>query len=285
MMTKYLRFYILLIMLGGFIMTMNAGNHRALLIGLGKQQDKTWGVIHGDRDVVYMEKMLKDAGYKDIISLKNEKATKEEIVRQFRKLAERCKKGDIVYIHYSGHGQLMTDLNGDESRKWQRRKHAEWDEAWIPYDAYMYYGAKDKGEKHLCDDEVNMLLKAIRNKIGKWGEMIVAIDACHSGDATSGAEEECIRGVDVKFQIPRNGKVTSAEPLPEQWLTISACKPFQLATEMKDLNVGKLTYALYSLGKQIFIMDKIMLQNSLQQFMDMNKGRMPQSPVVSGDKK
>lgn len=63
-------------------MTMDAGNHRALLIGLGKQQDKTWGVIHGDRDVVYMEKMLKDAGYKDIISLKNEKATKEAIVRQ-----------------------------------------------------------------------------------------------------------------------------------------------------------------------------------------------------------
>lgn len=284
-MNKYLGFYIILIMLAGNILTMDAVNHCALLIGLGKQQDKTWGVIHGDRDIVYMEKMLKDAGYKDIISLKNERATKNEIVRQFRELAKRCKKGDIVYIHYSGHGQLMTDLNGDESRKWQGRRHAEWDEAWIPYDAYMYYGANDKGEKHLCDDEVNILLKAIRNKIGKSGELTVAIDACHSGDATSGVEEECIRGVDVKFQIPRNGNVTSAEPLQEQWLTISACKPFQLATEMKDLNLGKLTYALYSLGNKMFRMDKNMLQKSLQQFMDMNKGRMPQSPVVSGYKK
>ena len=44
--------------------------------------------------------------------------------------------GDVVYIYYSGQAQFMTDLDGDESKRW-KRKHSQWDESWIPYDTYM----------------------------------------------------------------------------------------------------------------------------------------------------
>ena len=138
---------------------------RALVIGIGEQMDKNWAKINGDKDVAYVKEMLVNAGYKDIHSLVNKQATKASIVSGFKSLANRSQKGDIVYVHFSGHGQQATDVNGDEEDGF--------DESWIPYDAYLKYGKEDKGEKHLIDDEINVLLKAIRKNIGEKGKLLV----------------------------------------------------------------------------------------------------------------
>lgn len=257
--------------------------YRALLFGLGVQEDSTWGKIHGDNDLYYVRQLLDDAGFTDIVQVKNEKATKQGMVRAFIDLANRCHKGDVVYVHYSGHGQLMTDLDGDEALR-TNASYARWDEAWIPYDAYMYYGEKDRGEKHLCDDEVDFYLSTIRERIGKKGQLIVVVDACHSGDATYGEDAEPVRGIDVKFNIPLNETAPMASIKEEQWLTISACKPYQLCTELKDIHIGKLTYALYALGKRMLTMSNEELQQALDEYMEMNQGHFPQNPVVSGKK-
>ena len=95
---------------------------RALVFGLGEQLDKTWAKIHGDNDVYYVVQMLQTMGYTDIKTLKNKEATKQSMVQAFLDLAARCNKGDVVYVHYSGHGQLMTDMNGDESKKWSKNE-------------------------------------------------------------------------------------------------------------------------------------------------------------------
>lgn len=260
-----------------------AATNRALIIGLGKQKDMRWGKIHGDRDVPYMEQMLKACGYTDIQKLTNESATKAAIVAALKNLAARSKRGDAVFIHYSGHGQLMTDLDGDEALRHDAR-HAQWDESWIPYDAYMTYCKEDRGEKHLCDDELARLLAAIRDKIGDKGRLTVSIDACHSGDATCGQEEECVRGVDVKFNIPREDSKNKSNKtqVEERWQTISACKPYQLSMEMKNLNIGKLTFILHSLGKQIFEMENKELEVLLNKHIELHKGRLPQNPTVTG---
>ena len=269
-----------------FCLTLTAGavTHRALVFGLGRQADATWGKINGDNDVFYVKQMLQQKGYTDIVTLINEEATKAAMARAFQKLAARCRRGDVVYIHYSGHGQLMTDLDGDESLKWQN-SHSQWDEAWIPYDAYMVYGPNDRGEKHLCDDEVARYLETIRQRIGKRGELVVVVDACHSGDATCGPDDdEPVRGVDVRFSIPK----TINEDLPrlteEQWRTVSACKPYQLCTEMKGMKVGKLTYALYKLGMDILKQDNETLEQTLNGFVEQHQGRVKQTPMVSGGK-
>lgn len=258
--------------------------HRALVFGLGAQKDTRWGKIHGDNDIHYVVNMLQDMGYTDIKTLKNEQATKLAMVKAFSDLAKRCSKGDDVYIHYSGHGQLMTDLDGDEALKWNAR-HADWDEAWIPYDAYMTYCNEDRGEKHLCDDEIALLLNAIRNKIGKKGKLTVVVDACHSGDATCGVTDECVRGVDVKFCIPRSAN-NEVEPVvvDEQWLTISACKPYQLSSEIREIRVGKLTYALYNLGEKVNRLNNSQLENNLLKEIGKYKSRIKQEPMVSGKK-
>lgn len=255
--------------------------HRALVFGLGKQEDTSWAKIHGDNDIHYVVEMLQTMGYTDIRTLRNEQATKQGMVQAFLDLAARCNKGDYVYIHYSGHGQLMTDLNGDEAYKWEG-SHRDWDEAWIPYDAYMVYGPKDRGEKHFSDDEVAKYLQVIRLRIGHRGKLTVVVDACHSGDATCGPEDECVRGVDLKFSIPKEPNTSTEEPAEEQWRTISACQPYQLCTEMKDKQVGKLTFALYSMGKAAQLKPNDELERSLQRWMEQHKGRLPQTPMVRG---
>lgn len=248
-----------------------AQTRRALVIGVGQQKDKSWAKINGDKDVQYVKQMLGNAGYTDVRTLVNEQATKSAIVSAFKNLAVRCKTDDIVYVQFSGHGQLVTDDNGDEQDGW--------DEAWIPYDACLKYGKKDKGEKHLIDDEINVLLTGIRNKIGDSGKLLVVVDACHSGDSSRGDEDEVIRGVKDEFVIPikKKGKTVKA---PERWITLSACKDFQLNQEMKAPKVGKLTYAIYMAVQKGQVDMK-----EIETLMSANRGRLPQTPVLTGETK
>lgn len=220
----------------------------------------------------YVHQMLHDAGYRDVRTLVNSQATKSGIVAAFKTLSSQCSVGDVVYIHFSGHGQLVTDVNGDEEDGW--------DEAWIPYDAYKNYCKEDKGEKHLVDDEINVMLTGIRDKIGTNGKLLVVVDACHSGDSSRGDDlDETVRGVYDEFVIPTKKKAgLQICANKEQWLTLSACKDFQLNQEMKTPQVGKLTYALYTLSKG----DGVTMQK-IENFMARYRSRLPQTPVQTGD--
>lgn len=259
-------FLVLLLFLS---MPMAAQTRRALVMGIGQQKDLSWAKINGDKDVLYIQQVLQNARYTDVLTLVNEQATKSAIVAAFKKLAAKCKTGDMVYVQFSGHGQLVTDVNGDEQD--------EWDEAWIPYDAYLKYGKKDKGEKHLIDDEINVLLTGVRNRIGDSGKLLVVVDACHSGDSSRGGEDEVIRGVKDEFIIPIKKKGKS-EKASERWITLSACKDFQLNQEMKMPKVGKLTYAIYLSAQKGNVS-----MSEIEAIMSTNRGRLPQTPVLTGD--
>lgn len=261
-------FLVLLLFLS---VSMSAQTRRALVIGVGQQKDKSWAKINGDKDVQYVQQMLRNAGYMDVWTLVNEEATKAGIVTAFKKLTAKCKIGDVVYVQFSGHGQLVTDVNDDEQDGW--------DEAWIPYDAYLKYGRKDKGEKHLVDDEINVLLTNIKKKIGESGKLLVVVDACHSGDSSRGDDDEVIRGVKDEFVIPIKKKGKSAKA-PEQWITLSACKDYQLNQEMKTPKVGKLTYAIYMAVQR----GQVNLKE-IEALMSANRGRLPQTPVLTGETK
>ena len=252
-----------------FNVLMMAQTRRALVIGVGQQKDTNWVKINGDKDVPYVNQMLRNAGYSDVRTLVNEQATKAGIVSAFKKLAAKCKTGDMIYVQFSGHGQLVTDVNGDEQDGW--------DEAWIPYDAYLKYGRMDRGEKHLIDDEINVLLTSIRNRIGDSGKLLVVVDACHSGDSSRGDEDEVIRGVKDEFVIPVKKKGKSVKA-PERWITLSACKDFQLNQEMKTPKVGKLTYALYMSAQK----GKVSLAE-IETMISAYRGRLPQTPVLTGE--
>lgn len=275
-----------------------AQTKRALVIGLGEQQDKAWNKINGDKDVPFVQAMLKNAGFKSVTTLVNRQATKVGIVSAFKRMTASCKHGDVVYIHYSGHGQQMTDVHNDEKDGL--------DECWIPYDACRKASANYHGEKHLTDDELNVYLNAIRNKIGANGKLLVAIDACHSGDGTRGEDDEIVRGVEdtlvvdslntrglyetfeaiKSFFMGDKGKEniinTKAKPLAERWITISACRSDQVNIEMKKPTVGKLTYALWKELKNIDKVGNEEFMKRIRKFVNRNTSSRPQQPEMTG---
>lgn len=267
-----------------------AQTRRALVIGIGQQDDKAWGKINGDRDVPFVEEMLKNAKFKtgNVKKLVNQQATKAAIVNSFKSLASQSKRGDVVYIHFSGHGQQMKNVHNDEKDGL--------DECWIPYDAYRKPCENDRGEKHLTDDEVNYYLNAIRDRIGDTGKMLVVIDACHSGDATRGDENEVVRGVEDIFEAIKsficgtarehNKKDVvnpNAKENIERWITISACKSDQVNIEMKSPAVGKLTYALYKKVKEASRSDNGDFFRKVRMFVNSNTGSRPQYPEMTGE--
>jgi hypothetical protein len=258
-----------------------AQTKRALVIGIGKQEDSAWNKINGDKDVPYVLEILNNANYEQIITCVNEEATKAGIVSAFQTLTQSCQPNDIVYIHYSGHGQQMKDIGNDESDAL--------DECWIPYDAYRKPCDKYSGEKHLVDDEVNVLLSNIRNKIGVGGKMLVVVDACHSGDATRG-QGETVRGVEDIFETVKSllgfsssEQSTNIHSNAERWITLSACESDQVNIEMKSPTAGKLTYAIYSKVKNSEFGNNEDFFKRLRMFVNMNTGSRPQRPTMTGE--
>lgn len=280
-------------------LSVSAQTKRALVIGLGEQQDKAWNKINGDKDVPLVQGMLKSAGFKSVTALVNRQATKTGIIGAFRKMAASCKQGDVVYVHYSGHGQQMTDVHNDERDGL--------DECWIPYDACRKASATYHGERHLTDDELNVYLNAIRNKIGAKGKLLVVIDACHSGDGTRGEDDEIVRGVEDTLKVDSlnarglyetfeaiksffmgdNGKEkiinAKAKPLAERWITISACRSDQVNVEMKSPAVGKLTYALWKELKNSDKVNNDEFMRRIRKFVNRNTCSRPQQPEMTGE--
>lgn len=287
--------YILLLL----SLSVTAQTKRALIIGLGEQQDKAWNKINGDKDVPLVQAMLKNAGFKSVTTLVNRQATKVGIVREFKRMTASCKHGDVVYIHYSGHGQQMTDVHNDERDGL--------DECWIPYDACRKASANYHGEKHLTDDELNVYLNAIRHKIGAKGKLLVVIDACHSGDGTRGDEDEVVRGVEDTLKVDSlnarglyetfemlkslfmgdkdKEKIINdkAKPLAERWITISACRSDQVNVEMKSPAVGKLTYALWTELKNSDKVSNGEFMKRIRKFVNRNTSSRPQQPEMTGE--
>lgn len=162
----------------------------ALIIALGTYNKETgWSSISSANDVEIMKQALIVQGFseKNII-VYIDGLDKEGILRAIEKdLIGRVKEGDVAYFHFSGHGQQIADDNGDELDGL--------DEALVPIDAPMKNRLFNRttgqyedynGEKHLRDDELGEILDRLRIKLGSSGNVMVVIDACHSGTATRG---------------------------------------------------------------------------------------------------
>lgn len=153
----------------------------ALIIAIGDYPNGSgWGDISSVNDVPLIKEILLKQDFKEenITTLINSDATYKGIKNLFKKTKKKLKEGDILMIHYSGHGQQIADNNGDEND--------DMDEAIVPYDAMASYSYNYKGESHFRDDELGDFFNQFRNELGSDGQLFVTFDSCHSGSATRG---------------------------------------------------------------------------------------------------
>ena len=165
-----------------FISSLQAQAKKALIVAVGTYAPGTsWSNISSTSDIPLIEEALTKQGFqkKDIVVLADSNATKTQIIAAFDQMIGEVKKGDMAYFHFSGHGQQVQDMNGDEIDGY--------DEAIVPYDANALFNpGVYEGENHLTDDELNKLYSQLRTKLGSAGHFLVTIDACHSGTSSRG---------------------------------------------------------------------------------------------------
>ena len=183
-----------------FSSAVDAQRKRAFLVGISHYDTALtgyqWNNINGVEDINILNPVLKNQGF-TTTTLLDEEATFDNIVSQLSHFTNKTRKGDIVYLHFSAHGQPVEDINGDEEDGW--------DESIVPIDAYkIYKKGVYEGQRHLTDDLLNKFVKKLREKIGRTGFLYVTIDACHAG-TSSRANDETIRGTHVGFTY--NNKV------------------------------------------------------------------------------
>ena len=245
-----MRFRLCLILVAMLLSSVvNAQRKRAFMVGISHYDTALtgyqWNNINGVEDVNLLNSVLKKQGF-SIVTLLDEQATFDNIINQLTFFINKTKKGDIVYLHFSTHGQPFEDLDGDEDDGW--------DEAIVPIDAFkIYRKGVYEGNKHLIDDQLNKFVKKLREKIGNMGFLYVVIDACHAG-TSSRANDETVRGTHVGFTYnnmvfkPSTSKKShyriEASAKQSNVLFIEACRPDQVNTEIKvdGKRFGPLSY-------------------------------------------
>jgi hypothetical protein len=122
------------------------------------------------------------------------------MVRAFQALAAKAAPGDVVYVHYSGHGARAATA-------FPALKPGGFDEALVPADI------GDDQVQYLRDVELHWLLKAI---VDRGAHLSVVLDCCHSGSATKNVV--AVRGLLEPDAVPRSGPLlTPADELSAAW--------------------------------------------------------------------
>jgi len=146
---------------------------------VGEYGSSEWDTLSSQNDVPLIQAALERYGFppESIHVLSDAAATKTGIEDAIEEYLGSAKEGDVVFLHYSGHGQRISDDNGDELDGY--------DETWVPYDAPKR-GEDYHGENHLRDDELNVILQRLRRAVGPNGNVILTIDSCFSGGTSRG---------------------------------------------------------------------------------------------------
>lgn len=289
-MNKFLNLLILsLITLGTF--SAYAETKRALLIGISdygseREDPNKWPNINGANDIELLSPLFKNQGFQ-VSTLIDNQVTHAGIIKALENLTKNSKKGDVVYIHFSMHGQPFEDLNGDEADGW--------DEALIPVDAQRdYKEGVYEGQNHLLDDELESHFNNLRSKLGTTGQLYVVLDACHSGEASRG--DDHIRGIREGFTRSGNPYkpdrtketndyfVVATKSGQSPVMFIEACRSYQKNKEVKDENTnvwyGSLSYYIAQAMKNNKAVGSDAWVESIKNGMSNNKRLRNQNMVI-----
>ncbi len=194
---------------------------KALLVGIGKYPESGgWASLSSANDLKIVKSSLINQGFKEenIITISDEQGTKKNILEALGLTwMDKLKKSDIAYFHFSGHGQQIADADGDGDEV------DGYDECIVPFDSpKKYVPGVYEGQNLITDDELRHSFAKIRKKLGSTGNLIVVLDACHSGTGTRGnplargttevmASESFVQKNNQKVTQKENNKINDAD--------------------------------------------------------------------------
>ena len=224
---------------------------RALLIAIDEYQQV--GDLNGTGNDVELMRSVLTGKFNfppdNIKILRDEDATRDGILSAIRShLIEPTESGDIVVLHYSGHGSQMLDVSGDEIDGF--------DETLVPHDA------RTAGVFDISDDELNAILKELGQKTDN---VTVIFDSCNSGSATRGAVARTVPP-DTRIPPASNERAivqdgAEIRPPSAKYVLISGARYDEFANETRfgGKTYGAMTYhfanALMAAGSSVTYRD------------------------------
>jgi metacaspase-1 len=141
---------------------------RALLIGVNEYAilgANLRGCVNDVHNVAGALTDLYGFASSDITLLVDEQATRAAMAQGIAALVDTAAPGDVLYLHYSGHGSNVPDTNGDEVTDHR-------DEILCPHDLDW--------NDPLTDD----WLRSTFDRLDPAASLTVVMDCCHSGSNT-----------------------------------------------------------------------------------------------------
>jgi metacaspase-1 len=204
---------------------------RALIITIGNYQNKgEWKYLKAaTNDKKLITKILLEQNFleKNIKPLMDSGAKKNAIIAHMDQFIKDTNEGDIVVVYFSGHGIQIKDA-GEKDEK------DSLDECIVPYDGpTKKANGTYPSEFLIIDDTIGQWVQRLRFKVKKSGQVLVIVDACHSGTAGKGDENE-------KF----TGDYLDEESLPQSLYNLDLPK-------IKKNNLGQYIFIGASADRQV----------------------------------
>jgi metacaspase-1 len=223
---------------------------------------RPYRTLNAKNDIPLVRGALEQQGFEDIRLLQDADADVEGIRAALRRLVRDTDEGDVVVVHYSGHGHRITNDNPDVDDEVDG-----YDEVLVPYGAPDDFYEGYDGSLHFRDDELGTFVLDLRRRAGVSGNVTVFLDACYTGTGTRGGPELPARGSENPLGPPARasapvavaGDGTGMEESrgartrggPEElapFVVFSAASQRQVAYETWDVDgktkVGSLSYAI-----------------------------------------
>jgi len=190
----------------------------------------------------------------EVISLNDEQATKQGVLKVLRDLATKSEPEDAVVIYFAGHGTAQQNQF-----------------FLIPHDLGYAGDRTQLDEKSLqdilahsiSDGELELALESV-----DAGQLLLVIDACNSGQALEAEEKR--RG-------PMNSRGLAQLAYEKGMYILTAAQSYQAAQETARLGHGFLTYSLVEEGLKTKLADRAPTDGKvlLREWLDFATERVP----------
>jgi hypothetical protein len=257
------------------------GRKVALIIAIGeygtppahpvtREPLRAYRKLNAGNDVALVRGALEHHGFRpeDIAEVRDAEANVEGIRAALGRLVRGTEEGDVIVIHYSGHGHRITNDNPDTDEESDG-----FDEVLVPYGAPDEFYEGYDGALHFRDDELGDVIAELRARAGREGNVTVFLDACYSGTGTRGNDDLPARGGEdplgppahrggtapgtrgaaedadgTGIDLARGAGSRGGEPSLASFAVFSAASQRQMAYETWDVDgrtkVGSLSYAI-----------------------------------------
>ncbi|APY11152.1 hypothetical protein BWZ22_07805 [Seonamhaeicola sp. S2-3] len=240
--------------------TISEGVKHALVVGISEYHEASLRLNYAKNDAALFKDYLllsENIPAENIAYLVDEDAVSINILRSLKKLLQNTQSGDVVYIYFAGHGDVVDDFGEKEG--------------------FLLAADANANQEYYAGGVVPLAL--LNNKVvGKMAannvKVILILDACRSG---------------FIFQEGTQKNMGTIQAMFENSTKILSCGPNELSYESSDISHGYFTYYLVKglLGKADSNTDNNLQYRELDDYLYDNvsatvskKHKQSQTPVL-----